>query len=332
MVARQPGPAALAEPLRGLAHGRLVVVDDRVAARRLVAGQPQRVEGQRIGVRRRLLLLQQAAEHPDLAPGRGRSRAGSLAIRSWRVAVVSSRRCSEGPPSAAGLGGPRRATAGRARSTRWRRSAPPPTTASSAGRAWGCSSSLGSAGGERTSLWSVLLPFWFYRALAGDRRDEPLLAFNAGAAIAGALVHFGDWPWSLRLGVFPWLDEAEGLPPEQLPAYNTILWGWLARRRRERDRGDEARGPQVRRRGSRDSAAAAHVRATPLQVGARAGRAGSLLVEPRAAGASMTRAGRRLARRAHEPRSRSRSTTSERPRSWSSGSRRATSRRAVTTR
>ena len=76
-------------------------------------------------------------------------------------------------------------------------------------------------------LWSVLLPYWFYRALAGRERDEPLLAFNAGVAVAGALVHFGDWPWSLRLGIFPWLDEAEGLPPAQLTAYNTILWGWM---------------------------------------------------------------------------------------------------------
>jgi hypothetical protein len=76
-------------------------------------------------------------------------------------------------------------------------------------------------------LWSVLLPYWFFRALAGHKRDDPLLAFNAGVAVAGALVHFGDWPWSLRFGVFPWLDEAEGLPPAQLTAYNTILWGWM---------------------------------------------------------------------------------------------------------
>ncbi len=76
-------------------------------------------------------------------------------------------------------------------------------------------------------LWSVTLPFWLYRALAGGERDEPMLAFNAGVAIAGSVVHFAGWPWSRRLGIFPWLDEAEGLPPEQLTAYNTILWGWL---------------------------------------------------------------------------------------------------------
>jgi hypothetical protein len=76
-------------------------------------------------------------------------------------------------------------------------------------------------------LWSALMPFWFFSALAGRERDEPLLAFNAGVAVAGALVHFGDWPWSLRFGVIPWLDEAEGLPPPQLAAYNTILWAWM---------------------------------------------------------------------------------------------------------
>jgi hypothetical protein len=83
-------------------------------------------------------------------------------------------------------------------------------------------------GRRKTNLfWSVVMPLWLYSALAGRHRDEPLLAFNAGVAIAGALVHFTDWPWSLRMGVFPWLDQAEGLPPERLTAYNTILWGWL---------------------------------------------------------------------------------------------------------
>ena len=76
-------------------------------------------------------------------------------------------------------------------------------------------------------LWSTLLPWWFSRALAGRRRDEPMLAFGAGTAIAGALVHYVDWPWSLRFGVVPWLEEAEGFRPSLLPAYNTILLLWL---------------------------------------------------------------------------------------------------------
>jgi hypothetical protein len=83
-------------------------------------------------------------------------------------------------------------------------------------------------GRRRTNLfWSAAMPLWFYRALRPRESDEKLLAFNAGVAIAGALVHFSEWPWSLRAGVFPWLDEAEGLPPQQLTAYNSILWGWL---------------------------------------------------------------------------------------------------------
>lgn len=77
-------------------------------------------------------------------------------------------------------------------------------------------------------LWSVSLPVWFARALVGGRRDEPLLAFGAGSAIAGAVVHYVDWPWSLRFGVLPWLREAEGLPRRRLPAYNAILLLWLA--------------------------------------------------------------------------------------------------------
>src|SRR5438309_2797214 len=76
-------------------------------------------------------------------------------------------------------------------------------------------------------LWSTSLPWWFSRALVGGRRDEPMLAFNAGIAIAGTLVHYADWPWSRRFSVVPWLDEAEGFRPSLLPAYNTILWLWF---------------------------------------------------------------------------------------------------------
>jgi hypothetical protein len=76
-------------------------------------------------------------------------------------------------------------------------------------------------------LWSLLLPYWLVRALAGRERDAPLLAVGAGVAIAGSVVHFIDWPWSPRFGVFPWLEQAEGLPPERLAAYNSILWAWF---------------------------------------------------------------------------------------------------------
>src|SRR4051794_1182550 len=45
---RRARPADLTEPLRCRAYLRLVVVDDRLAVRRLVAGEPQRVQRQRI--------------------------------------------------------------------------------------------------------------------------------------------------------------------------------------------------------------------------------------------------------------------------------------------
>jgi hypothetical protein len=44
VAAGEPRPAAAAEPVQRVADRRLVVVDDRVAVRRLVAGEPQRVE------------------------------------------------------------------------------------------------------------------------------------------------------------------------------------------------------------------------------------------------------------------------------------------------
>jgi hypothetical protein len=76
-------------------------------------------------------------------------------------------------------------------------------------------------------LWSVLLPVWVWRALAGEPREEPALAFGAGSAIAGAVVHYIEWPWSPRLGFVPWLEEAEGFRASLLPAYNAILCAWF---------------------------------------------------------------------------------------------------------
>jgi hypothetical protein len=75
------------------------------------------------------------------------------------------------------------------------------------------------------ALWGTLLPTWLLMAMRGSSRWDGLLAFNAGTALAGALVHFLRWPWSLRRGL-PLLEEAEGLTAEQLPAYNAILWSW----------------------------------------------------------------------------------------------------------
>ena len=92
-----------------------------------------------------------------------------------------------------------------------------------------------------TAMWLVALPFWMWRATRSAPRDEPLLALNAGVAIAGSAVHFVEWPWSLRGGVLPWLDAAEGLPPSKLPAYNTILWLWMVGGVGQRAAGDAPR-------------------------------------------------------------------------------------------
>ena len=74
-------------------------------------------------------------------------------------------------------------------------------------------------------LWATSLPALLYGAARGGRRWDAPLANAAGAGLAGALVHFTIWPWEWRAGV-PTLTEAEGLSPDQLPAYNAILWLW----------------------------------------------------------------------------------------------------------
>jgi hypothetical protein len=76
-------------------------------------------------------------------------------------------------------------------------------------------------------FWSVAMPAGIFRALFGDERDDPVLALSSGMGLAGGIVHLVDWPWSLRWGLLPLLDEAEGLTERQLPFYNAILWTWM---------------------------------------------------------------------------------------------------------
>jgi hypothetical protein len=59
-------PALAVKPLERLPDRRLVVGDHRVAVRGLVAGEAERVQRQRVDIGRRSLLLDQAAENPDL--------------------------------------------------------------------------------------------------------------------------------------------------------------------------------------------------------------------------------------------------------------------------
>jgi hypothetical protein len=81
--------------------------------------------------------------------------------------------------------------------------------------------------GGSATLWGTLFPAWAVVASRGSRRWDPLVAFAAGMSLGAAALHFSLWPWSFRRGV-PWLDEAEGLRPEHLPAYNALLYGWAA--------------------------------------------------------------------------------------------------------
>lgn len=77
------------------------------------------------------------------------------------------------------------------------------------------------------ALWATGLPAWAAAAWLGEGEAiEKWLALNNGAGLAGGIVHFVAWPWALRGGI-PQLVEAEGLTPEQLPAYNRVLQLWV---------------------------------------------------------------------------------------------------------
>jgi hypothetical protein len=64
--AREPDEALAREPSDCLADRLLVVLDDGIAVRGLIACEAERVERQRVDVGRRPLLLDQAAENPGL--------------------------------------------------------------------------------------------------------------------------------------------------------------------------------------------------------------------------------------------------------------------------
>jgi hypothetical protein len=76
-----------------------------------------------------------------------------------------------------------------------------------------------------TVMWSVVFPSWFAVAARGSARWDRPLAFLAGLSIGGSAVHFTLWPWETRASL-PFLTEAEGLEPGQLPAYNAVLYTW----------------------------------------------------------------------------------------------------------
>lgn len=77
------------------------------------------------------------------------------------------------------------------------------------------------------ALWGGYFPLMLAAALREGEWARRLAAFSAGIGVAGVAVHFKAWPWSLHGGL-PMLDEAEGLGEDQLPAYNAVLWFWLA--------------------------------------------------------------------------------------------------------
>ncbi len=64
--AREARPAAAGEPLQSIVDLALVVCDDGLAVRRLVAREPEGVQRERVLIGRRPLLLEEAAEHAKL--------------------------------------------------------------------------------------------------------------------------------------------------------------------------------------------------------------------------------------------------------------------------
>ncbi len=86
------------------------------------------------------------------------------------------------------------------------------------------------------AMWAGGLPAWMLAGWIGvskrgevkrgeSKLIEKWLALNNAAGLAGAIVHFVEWPWELRHGI-PYLTEAEGMTTEQLVPYNRVLHLW----------------------------------------------------------------------------------------------------------
>jgi hypothetical protein len=76
------------------------------------------------------------------------------------------------------------------------------------------------------AMWSAGLPAWALAAWVKEGESvEKWIALNNAAGLAGAIVHFIEWPWERRRGI-PYLTEAEGMTAEQLAPYNAVLHLW----------------------------------------------------------------------------------------------------------
>ena len=120
VVAGQPREAPAAEAVERVADRLLVVGDHRLAVGALVAGRAQRVQGQRIGVGRRALLLEQAARGRAALRGSGHARRAAYARCGWHA--VHGGEGSIRVALARGDGAAASSSSGAARS--WRRSTP----------------------------------------------------------------------------------------------------------------------------------------------------------------------------------------------------------------
>jgi hypothetical protein len=76
-----------------------------------------------------------------------------------------------------------------------------------------------------STFWGIVFPCSILISARRSSRWDRLLAFSVGANLAAALLHFTLWPWDMRKGL-PTLVDAEGLEPQDLPAYNAILHLW----------------------------------------------------------------------------------------------------------
>jgi hypothetical protein len=73
-------------------------------------------------------------------------------------------------------------------------------------------------------VWTLATRGAWRTARAGKESDDKLLSALNGFGVAAVTAHLAGWPTRRTKTGLPWLTECEGLGPEMMPYYNSVLY------------------------------------------------------------------------------------------------------------
>jgi hypothetical protein len=75
-----------------------------------------------------------------------------------------------------------------------------------------------------SGVWTLAIGAVWRVAKAGHDADDEVLSAVNGFGVAAVAAHLAGWPTRRTRTGLPWLRECEGLEPELMPYYNSILY------------------------------------------------------------------------------------------------------------